>query len=71
MNPILTVREAYRVDQFKMASWLGITVSELSACERDGTWPRSENARRKLIEIAATEGLTIAPPAPEAEPSLF
>jgi len=69
-DAVARVRAAYRVHAITMAQWLGITVSELVACERDGVWPRSANARAKLLAIARTEGVEITAPA-EAEPSLF
>lgn len=74
-DAIANVRAAYGLKAFEMTRRLGITVSELTACETESRWPHGDNARRKLVEMAREKGLVIAPPelypASDAEPSLF
>ncbi len=73
-DAVAQVRAAYRLKPFGMAQSLGVTVSELAECEAKSLWPRSENACRKLVQMARAKGVEIAPPdslAQNDEPSLF
>ncbi len=49
---VLMVREAHGLKCFYMTQRLGITVSELTECENAARWPKSKNAREKLIAMA-------------------
>ena len=51
-DAVVLLHRALGVSSFEMAKRLGITVSELGECERQGRWPHGEKARAGLIEQA-------------------
>ena len=66
-DAVKRVRQARKLTGFAMTQALGITVSQLNECEANSRWPQSENARRKLIELASSAGVDIGQPEQKEE----
>jgi hypothetical protein len=60
-NAVALVRQAHKLKGFEMVRRLGINATELSECENKEAprWPKSNNARQKLIEMANEVDLDI------------